>query len=548
MSKFFWQVAKTAPAVLGVSLLFASGALAQEAPQAENEATDGGQVLEQINQDNDGQTDAMDQVTSVSQLRDVSPGDWAFEALRNLVERYGCIAGYPDGTFRGSKPLTRYEFAAGLNACLQQIERLIAGGRGAGVSDADLEQIRKLSQEFQSELATLGARVDNLEGKVAVLEENQFSTTTKLNGEAIFTAAGVFGDEKVGGGDLDDNITLSDRVRLNFDTSFTGKDRLRTRLQAGNFVSLANATGTDMARLGHDAGGNNNVTIDEVYYRFPVGDQLRVYLGAFGMDVDDVFNVHNPYFESSGTGALSRFNRYDPLVYRAPQGAGLGVNFKFNDSIGLTGLYLVPDSQASDPANGSGLFNGSYSAGAQLDVALGKAFDFGVTYLHTYEPAGSVNLSSSTGSTLAKDPFGLGLGDVGTSANRVGIAANWRPTSKINIGGWGGYINAQAEQSGAFASKGDNADVITWAAHLALLDFGGEGNVLGLIGGQPPKLTSSDTGVENSGNSYLIEAQYRLQVNDNITITPGAYVILEPDHVDGAKDIWVATIRTTFKF
>ncbi|NEQ22124.1 MAG: S-layer homology domain-containing protein, partial [Microcoleus sp. SIO2G3] len=69
---------------------------------------------------------AMEQVTSVSQLSDVQPTDWAYEALRSLVERYGCIAGYPDGTFRGNRAMTRYEFAAGLNACMNQIERLIA--------------------------------------------------------------------------------------------------------------------------------------------------------------------------------------------------------------------------------------------------------------------------------------------------------------------------------------------------------------------------------------------------------------------------------------
>ncbi|MEW5860313.1 MAG: iron uptake porin, partial [Cyanobacteriota bacterium] len=63
-----------------------------------------------------GTTDSMDQVTNVSQLQDVEPTDWAYEALRSLVERYGCIAGYPDGTFRGNRALSRYEFAAGLNA------------------------------------------------------------------------------------------------------------------------------------------------------------------------------------------------------------------------------------------------------------------------------------------------------------------------------------------------------------------------------------------------------------------------------------------------
>ncbi|OWY66980.1 hypothetical protein B7486_33615 [cyanobacterium TDX16] len=48
------------------------------------------------------------QVTSVSQLSDVQPTDWAFQALQSLVERYGCIAGYPDGTYRGNRALTRY--------------------------------------------------------------------------------------------------------------------------------------------------------------------------------------------------------------------------------------------------------------------------------------------------------------------------------------------------------------------------------------------------------------------------------------------------------
>ncbi len=43
--------------------------------------------------------DNLSQVTSVSQLSDVQPTDWAFQAVQSLVERYGCIAGYPDGSF-----------------------------------------------------------------------------------------------------------------------------------------------------------------------------------------------------------------------------------------------------------------------------------------------------------------------------------------------------------------------------------------------------------------------------------------------------------------
>jgi hypothetical protein len=66
-------------------------------------------------------------VTSVSQLSDVRPTDWAFTALQSLVERYGCIAGYPDRTFRGNQATSRYEFAAGLNACLDKINIRVHG-------------------------------------------------------------------------------------------------------------------------------------------------------------------------------------------------------------------------------------------------------------------------------------------------------------------------------------------------------------------------------------------------------------------------------------
>lgn len=75
-------------------------------------------------------SETIEQITSVSELKDVEPTSWAFEALRSLVERYGCIVGYPDRTYRGNRALTRWEFAAGLNACLNTIERVIQEGVG----------------------------------------------------------------------------------------------------------------------------------------------------------------------------------------------------------------------------------------------------------------------------------------------------------------------------------------------------------------------------------------------------------------------------------
>ena len=80
----------------------------------------------------------MAQVTSVSGLRDVQPTDWAYQALQSLVERYGCIAGYPNKTNRGDRALTRYEFAASLNACLQRVNELIATATSELVHPEDL--------------------------------------------------------------------------------------------------------------------------------------------------------------------------------------------------------------------------------------------------------------------------------------------------------------------------------------------------------------------------------------------------------------------------
>ncbi|BAU06875.1 S-layer domain-containing protein [Fischerella sp. NIES-3754] len=102
--------------------------------------------------------DPMAQVTSVSQLRDVQPTDWAFSALQSLVERYGCIAGYPNGTYRGDRPLSRYEFAAGLNACLDRVNEFIATATSDLVTREDLITLEKLQAEF----AAVRGRVNNL--------------------------------------------------------------------------------------------------------------------------------------------------------------------------------------------------------------------------------------------------------------------------------------------------------------------------------------------------------------------------------------------------
>ncbi|MFM7192076.1 MAG: iron uptake porin, partial [Microcystaceae cyanobacterium] len=169
----------------------------------------------------DHSSSGLSQVTSVAELRDVQPTDWAYESLKSLVERYGCIVGYPDRTFRGNRALSRWEFAAGLNACLNTMERLLQ--ENVAVLREDLDKLKALAQNFEQELATLGARVDNLESRTAYLEDHTFSTTTKLTGATVFGLAGVASGDRVGGTEAIPQVpTLGYRTRLEFNTSFTG--------------------------------------------------------------------------------------------------------------------------------------------------------------------------------------------------------------------------------------------------------------------------------------------------------------------------------------
>ena len=188
------------------------------------------------------------QVTSVSELDDVLPTDWAYVALTRLVEDYGCLEGYPDSVFRGEQAITRYEFAAGLRSCLDVTTFL------TDPADSDLETIQRLQEDFATELAAIRLRLDGLETTVATLEDNQFSTTTKLRGRVCshltgITTSGdiqaeginVFAPARDANGDPvvrtitdDPEVTFSYLTWLNLLTSFTGEDRLILQLAVGD--------------------------------------------------------------------------------------------------------------------------------------------------------------------------------------------------------------------------------------------------------------------------------------------------------------------------
>ncbi|MEH2075255.1 MAG: iron uptake porin [Nostoc sp.] len=484
---------------------------------------------------------AMAQVTSVSQFSDVQPTDWAFQALQSLVERYGCIAGYPNSTYRGNRALTRYEFAAGLNACLDRVNELIATATGDLVKKEDLATLQKLQEDFSAELATLRGRVDAVEAKTAELEAHQFSTTTKLNGEVVIAIASVVSGNTVNGQEVNQNAVLADRVRLNLDTSFTGKDLLRTRLQATNldpFSQTATFTPEGDFRF---AGGNNSngVVIDALLYQFPLGSKTGITLEANAGAIDDFTNTVNPYLDGDGgSGALSHFGTRNPIYYLA-NGAGIGIKHEFSDKLELSLGYLAND--AANPQLGSGLFNGAYGAMAQLTVKPSNQITLGLTYLNAYKNTFFAN--GSGGSNNANDIL------ENASSNSYGIEASFQPSSKFVIGGWAGLTKARVLS----VTPGD-ADIWNYAVTLAFPDLGKTGNIAGIIVGMEPKVTSVSGSLSNAGinkdpdTSYHIEGFYQYKLSDNISITPGVIWLTAPDHNNQNDDIVIGTVRTTFTF
>lgn len=114
-------------------------------------------------------------VVSVSELTDVKGDEWAYKAVQELVEKYDVLEGYPDGTYKGKKPATRFELAACVYDLATYFSEEIALDR------EDLAKLAKLLNEFSGEIKAIQARVDTLETKVTTLETKTQTLETRTS-------------------------------------------------------------------------------------------------------------------------------------------------------------------------------------------------------------------------------------------------------------------------------------------------------------------------------------------------------------------------------
>ncbi len=501
-------------------------------------------------------------VTSVSQLSDVKPTDWAFTALQSLVERYGCIAGYPDRTFRGKQATSRYEFAAGLNACLDKINEIISAGLADKVSKEDLATLQKLQEEFAAELATLRGRVDALDAKTAKLEAQQFSTTTKLRGEAIFGLAaasdgivGPNGTLLAAGGSDRTNTIFSYRVRLNLDTSFTGKDLLRTRLQASNTPNIADALGVaNASRLSYESGtANNTFEINRLYYKFPVGESITAYIAPIGQ-TEDIINPLNP-LESDSQGTISRFGRFNPAIRIASSGnpAVAGFDWKISDKVSFQAAYSA--SNAALAANSAtlrgGVTGGDTKVIAQFVFKPADSLVLGVTYANAFTTGGSLGASLNASTTSAPGAINSEF-----KSNTIVGSLIWDITKKFTFNVWGSATFIDGKNPSTTPNAFVSTTNTSWNASISGKDLFSEGDLAALSFGQP-LFTSSANGdlpvpnfiaLTSPSTPYQLEAFYRIPVTKNISITPGVFFVFNQGSDSRNGTATVGVIRTTFSF
>jgi Carbohydrate-selective porin, OprB family len=541
MSSAFWKSVLISPVILGIAMLASTRVMATPVVTTSNLVLNKASGATPVRIAAGETTPASSSVETTTDI--VKPGDWQYTALQNLATKYGCNPNF------NNQPVSQADFAQGLNTCLNKIEPILAqrpsippappaptSTPSTGVSREDLEVLKRLTQEYRAQLSEINGRLAASDKKIAQLQANQFSTTTKLKGEVIFNITGaVSGFESK-------NTVFGDRVRLLFESSFNGQDKLWTRLATGNQPGinsslLSNGTGTtsegSQVSEGIPFGTANAVGIDWLAYQFPLG-KASVYVPAVAGLHADYAATYGSNFEdvTGGSGALSSFAESSP-IYKIGGGAGIGVTLPVADQ-GLTGIsvgYLA--GTPNSPSAGAGLFNGDYALLGQLNFKLGDKLDAGLTYVNSYHTGTNPIYGFGAGLALT-GTSAANSGSANTNANSYGAQFVYKATDTLAFNGF--LMNTSANTAGV-----GKRDIWSYGAGVSLPNFDGKGNLIGLLVGTEPHVGGAGT------TPYHLEGFYKYKYSDNLSITPGLIYLTAPNSTSGNSAV-IGVVRTTFTF
>ncbi|MEC5033336.1 MAG: iron uptake porin, partial [Oscillatoria sp. PMC 1051.18] len=397
------------------------------------------------------------------------------------------------------------------------------------------------------------------EAQLAALEDNQFSTTTKLRGFITFGMISYFS------GEGEANTVFQDDVVLRLNTSFTGSDLLEIGLIGTNTAvpdfntpnnDIPGSTREGVPFWSFEGSLNNDVrlqSLDYTFTAFEVGDVKAV----FTIFANRGFGSGRFEFGPDGSAwlgpgrPLSAFAARSP-VFRLNGRSGIITRFQLTPNIRIGGTYQA--NPGSNPDRG--LFNGNYFAAAQMILNPTDNLALALTYANTYSLPGQFKFSRQRGNPNNNGFIGTALAnnfdnagiffdeDVPVVANVYSLQGFYQLTPKINIGGFVTKISAR------LIGEGD-ADIWSYAGMLTLTDLFKEGNIGGLIVGMEPTLTNLTIGGDDVDSfdrdtSLHIEGYYQYTLSRNISITPGFIWITAPNQDNDNEDIFLGTVRLVF--
>ncbi|MDP4881581.1 MAG: iron uptake porin, partial [Cyanobium sp. MAG_137] len=327
-----------------------------------------------------------------------------------------------------------------------------------------------------------------------------------------------------------EQVTFNYDLQLNLDTSFSGKDLLRTVLRAGNFDGDRNAFGGGLSTLEiafQEEGGPDVVGIDKIFYQFPLGSQFTATLGGRVGQEDMLALWPSAYPGDTILNALTLNGA--PLAYNKNLGPGLGLWWQQN------GWSVSANYVAGNGADSSqGLFSSSSAGTSTVQLGYGQE-NWGIAALYSYVEAG-VGVPGAT-------PFiTTEIEENGVNTNAFGISGFWQPAES----GWLPSISAGYGVNGSSGS--DLRTSQSWMVGLQWSDVLAEGNSFGMGVGQPAFASATRNGAASESGVWAWEWWYQWQVTDAISVTPAIFLLNNPGGNEGGANQFGALIKTSFQF
>jgi hypothetical protein len=377
-------------------------------------------------------------------------------------------------------------------------------------------------------LTFTNALLDAIETRLAVYGARQFSPTTMLSGQSTF----VLGGNYFNGSAL--NLVDSSRrdygattfnydLKLMLDTSFSGRDLLHIRLRAGNFDASRNSFGgagpsalSQLEVAFQEASGADRLSVNRLYYQFPVGDFMftigpRVEQGNMLAVWPSLYPSESVLDLMTFAGAIGANN--------LSLGVGAGVWWKKN-GFSVSASYVATNGQLSESGEGG---IGTSDSGSTSTIQIGYSTEqWAIAAIYSSVQNGQGLIPYATNFTLDSFRNSGNTSAFGLSGYWQPVQSGWVPSISL---GWG--MNTTSYAAGV-NDYGLVATSLSWSLGLQWQDAFVTGNTFGMAVGQATFATSLYGADSPRDGNYVWEWWYKIQLTDNIAVTPALFYLYRP--------------------